>query len=205
MEEVLDLYARPFNPKEPVVGFDETSKQLVQETRVPRAAAPGEPARFDDEYRRNGVANLFVWFQPLAGRRHLTVTEQRTKREVAHQMKEMVDVHFALAEKIHVVLDNRNTHTPAALYETFPPAEAKRIVDRLVFHYTPKHASWLNVAELELAALTRQCLSRRIPDRETLSREIAAWEEPRNEQRTMAWWRFTVADARTKLHRLYPS
>jgi transposase len=205
MEEVLDLYARPWDRREPVVGFDETTKQLVQETRTPRPPAPGQPARHDYEYRRNGVANLFVCFQPLGGWRHVSVTQRRTKGDFAQQMRELVDVHFPGAQKIHVVLDNLNTHTKGALYETFPPAEAKRIADRLEFHYTPKHASWLNVAELELAILTRQCLKGRIGDQETLTREIAAWEKERNDQEATIWWRFSVTHARTKLKHLYPS
>jgi hypothetical protein len=205
MEELLDLYARPHDRREPVVGFDETSKQLVQETRTPQPAAPGEPARHDYEYRRNGVANLFVCFEPLGAWRHITVTQQRTKGDFARQMKELVDVHFPAARRVHVVLDNLNTHTKGALYEAYPAPEAKRIVDRLEFHYTPKHASWLNVAELELAILTGQCLRRRIGDRETLTREIAAWEKRRNDAEATIWWRFNIQHARTKLGHLYPS
>jgi transposase len=205
MEAVLDLYARRYDPREPVVGFDETSKQLVQETRTPTPASSGQAARHDYEYRRNGVANLFVCFEPLGAWRHVAVTEQRTKSDFAKQMKELVDVHFPTARRVHVVLDNLNTHTKGALYEAFPAPEAKRIADRLTFHYTPKHASWLNVAELELAILTKQCLKRRIGDRETLKREIAAWEKKRNDEEATIWWRFNITHARTKLKHLYPS
>jgi transposase len=204
MEDVLDLYAQPYAAYAPVVCFDETSKQLVKETRVPWPAAPGQVACYDYEYERNGVANLFVHFQPLVGWRHLAVTEHRTKHDFALQMKQLVDVHFPQAIRIRVVLDNLNTHTKAALYEAFEPAEAKRIADRLEFHYTPKHGSWLNMAEIELSVLTKQCLDRRLPDAEVLTGEVAAWERDRNEQRATVNWRFKVADARTKLKRLYP-
>jgi hypothetical protein len=205
MEDLLDLYAAPFDPKRPVVGFDETTKQLVAETRVPLPPAPGQPERFDYEYARNGTANLFLLCQPLGGWRHVEVTDRRTKHDFAHQMRALVDWHFPDAEVIRVVLDNLNTHTPAALYEAFPPAEARRILRKLEFHYTPVHGSWLNMAELEFSMLTRQCLGRRIPDRDTLATEVAAWETARNEQRATISWQFTVDDARVKLHRLYPA
>jgi hypothetical protein len=205
MEDLLDLYAEPLDPKRPVVCFDESTKQLVAETRVPLPMAPGTPERFDYEYERNGTANLFLSVQPLGGWRHVEVTEQRTKHDFAHQMRALVDVHFRDAETIRLVLDNLNTHTPAALYEAFAPAEARRILKKLEFHYTPVHGSWLNMAELEFSMLSRQCLGRRIPDRDTLATEVTAWATARNEQRATISWQFTAEDARVKLHRLYPS
>jgi hypothetical protein len=208
MEAVLDLYAEPTDPKRPRVCFDETTKQLVAEVRQPLPAEPGQPERFDYEYHRNGVANLFLFSSPdhpQGGWRHVTVTEQRTKQEFAGQMQALVDQHFPEAELIRVVLDNLNTHTPAALYEAFDPAEARRLAAKLEFVYTPVHASWLNQAEIELAALTQQCLARRIPDRATLAREVEAWEGRRNRAGTTIQWLFQVEDARTKLKHLYPS
>ena len=205
MENVLDLYAQPYAPYAPVVCFDEASKQLVAETRTPQPLAPGRPARYDYEYARNGVANLFIHFQPLTGWRHVAVTERRTKHDFALQMKELVQVHFPTAIRIRVVLDNLNTHTKAALYEAFAPEEAKRIADRLEFHYTPKHGSWLNMAEIELSVLANQCLGRRIPDPPTLTREVGAWERSRNDEHASVNWRFKVAYARVKLKRLYPN
>ncbi len=205
MEDLLDLYAEPYDPARPVVGFDETSKQLVAETRVPLPMAPGRPERVDYEYERNGTANLFLACQPLAGWRHVDITDRRTKDDFAHQMRELVDRHFPDARTIRVVLDNLNTHTPAALYEAFPPAEARRVLRKLEFHYTPVHGSWLNMAEIEFSLLSRQCLGRRIGDRATLATEVAGWEAARNEQRATIRWQFTVDDARTKLHRLYSS
>lgn len=208
MEAVLDLYAEPPDPRRPRVCFDETTKQLVAEIRSPRSRAPGQPERYDYEYQRNGVANLFVKYSPdhpQGGWRKVTVTEHRTKRDFAEQMRLLVDEEFPDAELIRVVLDNLNTHTPAALYEVFEPAEARRLAARLEFIYTPKHASWLNQAEIELAALTQQCLDRRIADADRLAREVAAWAEPRNAAGTTIEWLFRVADARTKLTHLYPS
>jgi hypothetical protein len=205
MEDLLDLYAEPLDPARPVVGFDESSKQLVAETRLPLPLEPGHPERFDTEYARNGTANLFLLVQPRGGWRHVEVTDRRTKDDFAHQMQALVDRHFPDATVIRIVLDNLNTHTPAALYEAFPPAEARRILKKLEFHYTPVHGSWLNMAELEFSMLFRQCLGRRIPDRDTLTTEISAWETARNEQRATITWQFTVEDARCKLHRLYPS
>jgi DDE superfamily endonuclease len=205
MEDVLDLYAEPHDPARPVVCFDETSKQLVAETRASLPMAPGRPERVDYEYERNGVANLFLVTQPLGAWRHVDVTDRRTKHDFAHQMRDLVDRHFPDADRIRVVLDNLNTHTPAALYEAFPPAEARRVLRKLELHYTPLHGSWLNMAELEFSTLSRQCLDRRIGDRDTLVTEVAAWEAARNEQRATITWQFTVDDARTKLHRLYPS
>ncbi len=205
MEDGLDLYAAPYDPRRPVVCFDEQPRQLIAEVRVPLPAAPGRPERVDYEYRRQGTANLFLTSEPLAGWRHVAVTERRTSAEFAHQMRALVDVHHPDAERIAVVLDNLSTHSPAALYQSLPPTEARRILKRLEFHYTPKHGSWLNRAELEFSVLGRQCLDRRIPDQEALRREITAWREARNAARAVVQWRFTVTTARTKLHRLYPA
>lgn len=205
MEDVLDVYARPYDPKRPVVCFDELLVQLIAETRRPLPPKPGRPERFDYEYRRNGTRQLFVFFQPQAGRRRVLITEHRTKVEYAHAMRYLVDELFPEAEVIVLVQDNLNTHTPAALYEVFEPAEAKRILDRLEFHYTPKHGSWLNMVEIELSILCKQCLDDRIPDSETLRRKVRAWETARNEQRATVNWRFSTSDARVKLERLYPN
>jgi len=205
MEDLLDLYAEPLDPARPVVGFDESSKQLVAEIRVPLPLEPGRPERFDTEYARNGTANLFLFVQPRGGWRHVEVTDRRTKDDFAHQMQALVDRHFPDATVIRIVLDNLNTHTPAALYATFPAAEARRLLRKLEFHSTPVHGSWLNMAELEFSMLSRQCLDRRIPDRDTLATEVAVWETARNEHRATIAWQFTVDDARRKLHRLYPS
>ncbi len=204
MEDVLDLYAEPYDPKRPQVCFDEVSFQLIIEKRLPLPIRPGQPERFDYEYKRNGTRNLFMFSQPLGGWRHVKVTERRTKIDYAHCMKDLVDVFFPDVDVIRVVQDNLNTHTPAALYEAFEPSEAKRILNRLEFHYTPKHGSWLDMAEIEIGILSRQCLDRRIPDEDTLRREIAAWEAPRNAQRATVKWRFTSSNARVKLDRLYP-
>ena len=205
MEDVPDLYAEPYDPARPVVCFDETSKQLIAETRIPLPMEPGKPERADYEYERRGTANLFLVTQPLGAWRHVDVTDRRTKHDSAHQMRDLVDRHFPDADRIRVVLDNLNTRTPAALYEAFPPAEAGRIRRKLEFHYTPVHGSWLNMAELEFSMLSRQCLDRRIGDRDTLVAEVAAWQAARNEQRATIRWQFTVDDARRTLHRLYPS
>jgi hypothetical protein len=204
MEDVLDLYAAPYDPKRPVVCFDEKLVQLIAETRLPLPAKPGQPERYDYEYKRNGTRNLFVFFQPLAGRRRVLITERRTKIDDAHAMRYLVDELFPEADVVVVVQDNVNTHTPASLYEAFEPAEAKRILDRLEFHYTPKHASWLNMVEIEIGILSEQCLDDRIPDEDTLWSETAAWEADRNERRVTVNWRFDTADARVKLQRLYP-
>ena len=205
MEDVLAVYARPYDPKQPVVCLDEMPVQLIAEKRRPLPAQPGKPERYDYEYRRNGTRNLFVFFQPLAGWRHVWITERRTKKEYAHALRYLVDEAFPEAEVVVVVQDNLNTHTPAALYETFEPAEARRILERLEFHYTPKHGSWLNMVEIELGILSEQCLDRRNPYEDTLRREIAAWVAARNEQRATVHWRFDIPDARTKLARLYPN
>ena len=200
----MEVYTRPYDPSRPQVCLDEKSKQLVGEVREPLAAKPGRAVRYDYEYEREGATNLFIVCEPLAGWRHLSVTEQRTKIDWAHCIKALVDVHYPEAEKIVLVMDNLNTHTPAALYEAFDPAEARRIVQKLEIHYTPKHGSWLNMAEIELSVLARQCLNRRIPEREVLSEEVGAWEEERNATESSIDWRFTTTDARIKLKHLYP-
>lgn len=205
MEDVIDVYTRPYDPAHPVVCFDESNKQLVGETVEPLPMEPGQPQRYDYQYERNGVCNLFMFSEPLAGWRHVEVTDRRTKQDYAQQMKYLVDVRYPDAEVITVVHDQLNTHVPSALYETFAPAVAKRILDKLEFHYTPKHGSWLNMAEIELSVLSRQCLDRRIPDKESLQREVAAWSERRNRESRHIDWQFTTADARIKLKRLYPS
>lgn len=205
MEDVLDVYRRPYDARRPQVCLDETSKQLIGETRTPIPVACGREARYDHEYKRNGVANLFMIFEPLAGRRRVKVTERRTKKDWAECVREMVDEMYPEAERIVLVMDNLNTHTPASLYDAFPPNEAKRIADRLEIHYTPKHGSWLDMAEIELGILGRQCLARRIDNRNELTREVAAWETKRNAANAKANWRFTMDDARIRLRRLYPS
>lgn len=205
MEDVLELYAEPYDPRHPVVCFDERPYQLLSEVRTPLPVRAGQPARYDYEYRREGTANLFLLFQPLRGWRHVEVTERRTSLDFAHQMKALVDRHFPAAEQIRVVLDNLSTHTPWALYEAFEPAEARRLVRQLDFHHTPKHASWLNMAEIEFSVLVRQCLDRRIPDVETLRGHIAPWENERNRNATTVDWRFSLTDARINLKRLYSS
>jgi len=204
MEDLLDLYEEPDDPRRPRVCFDERPCQLLGDGREPWPMVPGAPARFDYAYTRHGTCNLFIMVEPFQGWRHLTVTSRRTKREFAHCMAELVDVHFPEAEKIRVVLDNLSTHTPAALYETFPPAKARRILRHLEFHRTPVHGSWLNMAEIELAILARQCLNRRIADLGTMARETAAWQTRRNSQQATIDWRFTTEDARMKLKSLYP-
>jgi hypothetical protein len=205
MEDVLDVYTRPYDPRRPLVCMDEVSKQLSRDTRAPLPACPGSPARRDYEYERGGVANLFLFCEPLAGRRWVDVTAHRTKADWARQIKEMVDERYPQAERIVLVMDNLNTHTPASLYEVFPPAEAKRLADKLEVHYTPKHGSWLNVAEIELSVLSRQCLDQRVPDFATLEAEAAAWQERRDATGAGIEWRFRTDDARIKLRRLYPS
>lgn len=205
MEDVLDVYTRPYDPQYPQVCMDEVSKQLVGDVRPSLVMAPGQPERVDYEYERNGVVNLFLGCEPLAGKRWLTVSDHRTKVDWAYWIKDLVNVRYPEAKRIILVVDNLNTHTPAALYEVFAPEEAKRLVDRLEIHYTPEHGSWLNIAEIELSVLSRQCLDRRIPDVATLRSEVAAWEERRNTSGGRVDWRFTTANARIKLKRLYPS
>ena len=207
MEEVISLYTEEGepDPRRPYVCFDETSKQLVAETRAPLPARPGQPERFDYEYERRGTANLFVMVAPRLGWRQVNVTERRTRVDFALQMRLLVDEYFPQAEMIRVVLDNLNTHSPASLYEAFAPAEARRILDRLEFHHTPKHGSWLNMAEIELSVLSRQCLKARVPDAETLRADVDAWQALRNADHARLHWAFRVEDARKKLHRLYPA
>lgn len=205
MEDVLDCYEQAYNPKEPVVCFDETSKQLIAETRLPIPMQPGQVQRYDYEYERCGTRNLFLFFEPLANWRHVTVTQRRTKQDFAHQMRWLVDELYPQANCIHLVLDNLNTHTAAALYDTFAPDEARRILRRMVFHYTPKHASWLNMAEIELSVFSRTCLQLRMPDEQTLTRHVTALELERNNKQATVDWQFTTDDARIKLKRLYPS
>jgi len=205
MEDILEVYQRPHDPHRPLVCLDETSKQLIAETRVPIAAKPGRPARHDYEYRRNGTANLFMMFAPLEGWRRVKVTNRHTALDYAQVLKELSDTHFPGSEKIVLVQDNLNTHKPASLYEAFPPAEARRLVERFEWHYTPKHGSWLDMAESELGVLFSQCLDRRIPDQQMLKEEVEAWEAERNRKHAKADWQFTTADARVKLKRLYPA
>ena len=205
MEDILDLYAQPYDPARPVVCFDECPYQLVEEVRQPLPARPGQPRRYDYEYRRMGTCNLFTSFQPALGWRHVEVTNRRTKQDFAHQMRALVDVHFPDADTIVVVLDNLNTHTLAALYEAFEPAGARRIARKLEFHFTPNHASWLNMVEIELSVLSRQCLGGRIPTTDQLKGQIAAWQADRNAQQATIQWQFTANDARDKMGSLYPS
>lgn len=205
MEDVLDVYHRPYDPKIPMVCMDELNKQLVKEMRAPLPAEPGKPQRIDYQYLRNGTANIFMLFEPLAGRRYVKATERRTKFDWAYLMRELVDVHYPNAEMVVLVCDNLNTHVKASLYEAFNPEEAKRIADKLEIHYTPKHGSWLNIAECELSHLSRQCVDRRIPDMETIKKEIKAWNIYRNDKAKPVDWQFSVDKARVKLKRLYPS
>ena len=206
MEDVLELYEEPHDPKKPLICFDEMPYQMVAEKRVPIAAKAGRPERHDYEYERRGVRNLFMFFEPKASWRHVDLRERRTAIDFAQQMRKLADEHYPEAEKIRVVLDNLNTHTAAALYEAFASQEARRILRRLEFHYTPKHASWLNQVEIEFSVLSRECIGgRRIPEEGMLQREVAAWEEERNEKEATVDWRFSVEDAREKLERLYPA
>jgi len=205
MEDVLSVYQRPFDPRRPVVCLDETSRQLLGEARPPLPPTPGRPARHDPEYVRGGVANLFLVTEPLRGWRAIMVSEQRTRLDFAACVKELVDVHYPEVERIVLVLDQLNTHSPASLYAAFPAAEAKRLTDKLEIHHTPKHGSWLNMAELELSVLQRQCLRQRLPNQGAMAREARAWARRRNDQTKRIDWQFTTTDARTKLRRLYPA
>jgi hypothetical protein len=205
MEDVLAVYKRPRDPACPLVCFDEATKQLIKETRVPVPMAKGRPRRVDYEYERNGTANLFMMFAPLEGWRHVKVTDRHTAIDYAHALRDLADVHFPKAKKITLVQDNLNTHKTASLYEAFPPAEARRILEHFEWVYTPKHGSWLDMAESELGVLSSQCLDRRIPDKATLIREVAAWKTYRNKHHSKADWQFTTADARIKLKHLYPT
>ena len=205
MEDVLDLYGEPHNPERPVVCFDETSTQMLADARPAIPVEPGRPRRVDYEYRREGTRNLFMACEPLAGWRHVVVTERRTAVDFAHQMRWLVDEAYPDVPVVCLVLDNLNTHRKASLYQAFPAAEAHRIAKRLEFHYTPKHGSWLNMAEIEFSVLSRRCLRKRLPDEAALCREVHALERERNEAQAIINWRFTTEDARRKLHRLYPS
>ena len=204
MENVLEVYHRPYDPKRPVVCMDETSKQLVKETRVPHPGRPGRAERFDYEYERNGTANVFLFCEPLAGRRRVAVTDRRTKCDWAEQIGTLLDVHYPRAKRVTLVMDNLNTHALASLYEAFDPREARRLMKRLEVVYTPKHGSWLNMAEIELSVLSRQCLGGRVPDQPTLVAGVEQWQRDRNTSRATIDWQFTTADARIKLRRLYP-
>lgn len=204
MEDILEVYHLPYDPEYPVVCMDESCKQLIGEVREPIPCAPGRPTRMDDEYVRNGVAEIFMEVEPLAGKRHVEVTERRTRKDWARQIKQMLDDRYSGATKVRLVMDNLNTHDIASLYETFEPQEARRLADRLDIHYTPKHGSWLNMAEIELSVLKGQCLDRRIADMTTMQAEVAAWESDRNNRTKKISWQFTASDARVKLKRLYP-
>ena len=205
MEDVLEVYHRPYPDNEVLVCLDETSKQQVKETRQPRPPRSGAVGYYDYEYERNGVSNLFMLFAPLEGWRRVEVTDRRTKADWARVVKKLVDEDYAHKDRIVLVMDNLNTHHPASLYEAFEPAEARRIAQRLEIHYTPKHGSWLNMAEIEIGVMARQCLDRRIPEQNVLRGEVAAWERERNRDGIRVDWRFTTADARIKLKSLYPS
>jgi len=205
MEDVLDVYARPYDAARPVVGVDEGGKQLVGDVREPQPVRPASPAKQDHEYARGGMANLFMAFEPLAGRRQAEVTQRKTAADFARFLRRLSDEWYPQAERIVLVCDNLNTHTPASLYEAFEPAEARRLAERFEWHYTPKHGSWLNMAEMELSVVARQCLDRRIPAMAALRREVEAWERQRNAAVVRVDWQFTTADARVKLKKLYPT
>lgn len=205
MEDILTLYKLPYDPDVPLICMDETSKQLTKEIRRGLDARPGKPECYDFEYERNGVRNLFMFYEPFGGWRHVSVTARRTKIDWAHEIKDLLCEHYPHARKVILVMDNLNTHTGASLYEAFPPDEARSLYDRLEIHYTPKHGSWLNIAEIELRVLIGQCLNRRIPDAETLKREVSRWKSERNTVGARVDWQFTTEDARIKLKRLYPS
>ena len=204
MEDILEVYQQPYDPKHPLICMDEMPKQLLMDKQEPMPMLTGQPERTDYAYQRGGVADLFMLFEPLAGKRHIEIRDQRRRLEWAEVMRHVSDVLYPQAEKIVVVLDNLNTHVLAAFYLAFEPQEARRLVERFELHYTPKHGSWLNMAEIELSALVRQCLDRRIPDRAMLAREVKAWQDQRNSEVVKVHWQFTTADARIKLHSLYP-
>jgi hypothetical protein len=205
MEDILAVYKRPYDPEQPLICMDETTKQLVKESRSTVPAEPGIPARYDYEYERNGVCNLFMFYEPFGGKRYVSITDRRAKVDWALQIKELLDNHYPNVRKVVLVMDNLNTHTGASLYEAFQPDEARRLLDRLEMHYTPKHGSWLNIAEIELRVLTGQCLNRRIPDKQKLEREVAQWQNERNFIQAKVDWRFSNDEARIKLKRLYPT
>ena len=204
MEDVLDVYKRPYDPKQPLICMDEITRQMLSETREPLPAQPGSVERFDSEYKREGVADVFLFFEPLTGQRHLDVTEHRTRKDWAEEMRKLSDEWYADAERILVVCDNLNIHTPASFYEAFAPGEARRLVERFEFHFTPKHGSWLNMAEIEFSVLSRQCLDRRIPNIASMAAQVMAWADERNKRVVKVDWQFTTADARIKLRHLYP-
>lgn len=205
MEDILAVYKRPYDPEQPLICMDETTKQLVKESRSTVPAEPGIPARYDYEYERNGVCNLFMFYEPFGGKRYVSITDRRAKVDWALQIKELLDNHYPNVRKVVLVMDNLNTHTGASLYEAFQPDEARRLLDRLEMHYTPKHGSWLNIAEIELRVLTGQCLNRRIPDKQKLEQEVAQWQNERNFLQAKVDWRFSNDEARIKLKRLYPT
>ncbi len=204
MEDVLELYQQPYDPEAPLICMDETCKQLVGEVRRPVPVAPGRPARVDYEYERKGTANVFLFTEPLEGWRWAPVTERRTRRDWAHAIRGLLDVHYPRAKVVRLVMDNLNTHTLGSLYEAFEPSEARRLASRLEIHYTPKHGSWLNIAEIEIRALSQQCLDRRMPELAEVQRQVGAWEKTRNQSTREVNWRFTADDARIRLRRLYP-
>jgi hypothetical protein len=204
MEDVLEVYKRPLDAKRPLICMDEMPKQLLSDTRNPLPVCPDKPSRQDYEYKREGVADVFMLFEPLVGKRQIEITDQRRRVDWAEVMRKVSDELYPEAEKIVVVMDNLNTHTPAAFYQMFEPGEARRLVERFELHYTPKHGSWLNMAEIELSALVRQCLDRRIPDKEKMIKEVKAWPDQRNSEVVKVHWQFTTADARVKLKSLYP-
>jgi hypothetical protein len=204
MEDVLEVYHRPYNEKFPMVCLDETNRQLISETRKSIAAKPGQHKRVDYEYRRNGVVNLFMMFEPLKARRHVKVMDQRTRKDFAHCIRELLYVHYPEAEKIILVLDNLNTHSEGSFYEAFEPVEARRLAEKVEIHYTPKHGSWLNMAEIEIGVLSRQCLSQYIESKDQMISEVGAWQQQRNYAEATVDWQFTTADARIKLKKLYP-
>lgn len=204
MEDILEVYSRPYNPRLPVVCMDESSIQLIGEVHEPIPAAPGHPVLMDDEYVRNGVASIFMEVEPLGGKRHVKITESRTRVDWAHFIREMLEERYPEAEKVVLVMDNLNTHSPASLYQTFPPQEARHLAERLEIHYTPKHGSWLDIAEIELSVLKRQCLAGRIESIEKMRTEVSAWNSDRNNRQAKVDWQFTTSDARIKLKRLYP-
>ena len=204
MEDILEVYHTRYNAKRPVVCMDETNKQLTMETRNQQMAIPGSSARYDFEYKRNGVAQLFMFFEPLAGKRSVSVRRRKRAVDWAEEIKELLDKRYTNAKKVVLVMDNLNTHDIGSLYEAFPPAEAKRLADRLEIHHTPKHGSWLNVAEIEISALSRQCLSQRIPDEASMRKLVLAWSKERNSKQVKVNWQFTTENARVKLKSLYP-
>jgi hypothetical protein len=205
MEDILEVYRRPYDADTPLVCMDETTKQLTKEKCQMLPAAPGRPARYDHEYERNGVCNLFIFYEPFGGQRYISITDRRTKLDWAFQIKELLDCHYRHSRKIVLVMDNLNTHNGGSLYEAFPPQEARRLLNRLEIHYTPKHGSWLNIAEIELRVMSDQCLNRRIPDKQTLKRHVSQWQIERNFLKAKVDWRFSTDDARIKLKRLYPT